>query len=161
QADIKRSTLETLARPMLANDYAALRRVLAERAAAAGGIVEDGSAASLAGAGGAPPDLGADRARHPGPPLVGEATGPVVAPPGAWARRGGRGLSSAPPRRATSVRCARGRASRRAPSTTGRRWICPPRSIAATSGTTFRSTTPARACRSRASASPRSRCTSA
>ena len=43
QADLKRSTLEALARPLLENDFAALQRVLAERAAHAGGIIEDGS----------------------------------------------------------------------------------------------------------------------
>jgi hypothetical protein len=44
QADLTRGTLEAMARPLLENDYLALRRVLAERAAHAGGIIEDGSA---------------------------------------------------------------------------------------------------------------------
>jgi hypothetical protein len=44
QADLTRSTLEAMARPILENDFQALRRVLAERAAHAGGIIEDGSA---------------------------------------------------------------------------------------------------------------------
>ncbi|MGC9983938.1 MAG: L,D-transpeptidase [Polyangia bacterium] len=44
QADLTRATLEAMARPLLANDFATLRRVLAERAAHAGNFVEDGSA---------------------------------------------------------------------------------------------------------------------
>jgi hypothetical protein len=44
QADLTRSTLEAMARPLLQNDFLALRRVLAERAAQAGRILEDGSA---------------------------------------------------------------------------------------------------------------------
>lgn len=44
QADLTRSTLEALARPILANDFATLRRVLSERAAHASGFIEDGSA---------------------------------------------------------------------------------------------------------------------
>ncbi|HVR64000.1 MAG TPA: L,D-transpeptidase [Polyangia bacterium] len=80
QADIKRSTLETLSRPLLANDYAALRRVLAERVADAGGILEDGSASSRPAAAGGPATyLGADGARHPVPDLVGEATDRLMA----------------------------------------------------------------------------------
>ena len=75
QADIKRSTLEALARPLLENDFAALQRVLAERAAHAGGILEDGSAI--------PPtttDLSRQRRlRHPIPDLVGAATTALLA----------------------------------------------------------------------------------
>ncbi|HEX7507848.1 MAG TPA: L,D-transpeptidase [Polyangia bacterium] len=44
QADLTRATLEAMARPLLHNDFLALRRVLAERAAHAGRIIEDGSA---------------------------------------------------------------------------------------------------------------------
>ena len=44
QADLTRGTLELMARPILQNDFLALRRVLAERAAHAGRIIEDGSA---------------------------------------------------------------------------------------------------------------------
>ncbi len=44
QADLTRGTLEAMARPLLLNDFLALRRVLAERAAHAGRILEDGSA---------------------------------------------------------------------------------------------------------------------
>jgi hypothetical protein len=44
QADLTRGTLEAMARPLLQNDFLALRRVLAERAAQAGQILEDGSA---------------------------------------------------------------------------------------------------------------------
>ena len=44
QADLTRGTLEAMARPLLQNDFLALRRVLAERASHAGRIIEDGSA---------------------------------------------------------------------------------------------------------------------
>lgn len=44
QADLTRSTLEAMTRPLLHNDFMALRRTLAERAAHAGQIIEDGSA---------------------------------------------------------------------------------------------------------------------
>jgi hypothetical protein len=44
QADLTRGTLEAMARPLLENDFQALRRVLAERAAGSGRIIEDGSA---------------------------------------------------------------------------------------------------------------------
>ena len=44
QADLTRGTLEAMARPLLQNDFLALRRVLAERAVHAGRIIEDGSA---------------------------------------------------------------------------------------------------------------------
>jgi hypothetical protein len=44
QADLTRGTLEAMARPLLQGDFLALRRVLAERAAHAGRIIEDGSA---------------------------------------------------------------------------------------------------------------------
>jgi hypothetical protein len=73
QTDLKRSTLEQLARPLLVNDYAALERVLAERAAHAGGFLEDGSI---------PPTtsfLGKDGLRHPIPDLVGAATQALLA----------------------------------------------------------------------------------
>jgi len=44
QADLTRETLEAMARPLLENDFLALRRVLAERVAWSGRIIEDGSA---------------------------------------------------------------------------------------------------------------------
>ncbi len=44
QADLTRATLEAMTRPLLQNDFMALRRTLAERASHAGGIIEDGSA---------------------------------------------------------------------------------------------------------------------
>ncbi|HEX7598793.1 MAG TPA: L,D-transpeptidase, partial [Polyangia bacterium] len=44
QADLNRATLEAMSRPLLANDFSTLRRVLIERAAHAGGFIEDGSA---------------------------------------------------------------------------------------------------------------------
>jgi hypothetical protein len=44
QADLTRATLEAMTRPVLQNDFSALRRTLAERASHAGKIIEDGSA---------------------------------------------------------------------------------------------------------------------
>jgi len=85
QADLTRATLEAMARPLLANDFATLRRVLAERAAHAGGFVEDGSAI-----GAMPPAKrnkpraiptyrSADGKVAPVPDLVGEATDALMA----------------------------------------------------------------------------------
>jgi len=73
QADLKRSTLEALARKLLVNDQETLERVLAERAAHAGGFIEDGSI---------PPTTtypGSDGLRHPIPDLVGAATQALLA----------------------------------------------------------------------------------
>ena len=44
QADLTRTTLEAMTKPLLQNDFLALRRTLAERASHAGKIIEDGSA---------------------------------------------------------------------------------------------------------------------
>ena len=72
QADIKRPTLEALARPPLDNDMRALGRVLTERAMHAAGFLEDGSvneggsSKSVVGA----TYLGADGTRHPVPDLA-------------------------------------------------------------------------------------------
>ncbi|HEX3902503.1 MAG TPA: L,D-transpeptidase [Polyangia bacterium] len=73
QADIKRGTLEALARPPLENDLSALRRVLTERAMHAAGFLEDGSVSDddrPGGALGGPSYRGADGARHPVPDLA-------------------------------------------------------------------------------------------
>jgi hypothetical protein len=73
QADIKRGTLEVLARQPLENDMLALRRVLTERAMHAAGFVEDGSVSDddrPGGALGGPTYLGADGARHRVPDLA-------------------------------------------------------------------------------------------
>jgi hypothetical protein len=73
QADIKRGTLEALARPPLENDLLALRRVLTERAMHAAGYLEDGSVSDddrPGGALGGPTYLGADGARHRVPDLA-------------------------------------------------------------------------------------------
>jgi hypothetical protein len=70
QADLKRSTLEALARPLLDNDFAALRRVLVERAVHAGRFVEDGSSKATY--------AGADGARHLVPDLATAATDAVM-----------------------------------------------------------------------------------
>jgi hypothetical protein len=71
QADLKRSSLEALARPLLVNDLADLRRVLAERAVAAGRFLEDGSSKATY--------PGSDGARHPVPDLVTAATEATLA----------------------------------------------------------------------------------
>jgi hypothetical protein len=71
QADLKRSTLEALARPLLDNDFRALRRALTERAVHAGRFIEDGSSTGNY--------IGADGARHPVPDLTGAATDALLA----------------------------------------------------------------------------------
>jgi hypothetical protein len=71
QADLKRPTLEALARPPLENDFQALRRVLGERAAHAGRFLEDGSSKGSY--------LGADGTRHPVPDLASAATEALLA----------------------------------------------------------------------------------
>ncbi|HSS40659.1 MAG TPA: hypothetical protein VLT58_17970 [Polyangia bacterium] len=76
QADIKRPTLEALARPPLENDMRALGRVLSERAMHAAGFLEDGSVNDAAAAGAGASSvvgatyLGADGTRHPVPDLA-------------------------------------------------------------------------------------------
>jgi len=74
QADIKRTTLEALARPPLENDMRALGRVLTERAMHAAGFIEDGSVNDEAGASSksvvGATYLGADGSRHPVPDLA-------------------------------------------------------------------------------------------
>ncbi|HEX2658040.1 MAG TPA: murein L,D-transpeptidase [Polyangia bacterium] len=72
EGDLNKSTLEALAKPPLALDFEALRRVLTERVSHAGGVIEDGSAPAT-------PDgpasyQGADGQRHPVPNLVDDAT---------------------------------------------------------------------------------------
>jgi hypothetical protein len=82
QGDITRPTLEALARPILANDLEALRRVLTERAAHAGGFVEDGSVIPPARPGKTrrvPTYLTATGERRPVPDLVGPATEALLA----------------------------------------------------------------------------------
>jgi hypothetical protein len=71
QADLKRSSLEMLARPLLVNDFASLRRVLTERAVHAGRILEDGTSKATY--------AGTDGARHPVPDLASAATDAVLA----------------------------------------------------------------------------------
>jgi hypothetical protein len=85
QADFTRATLETMTRPLLANDFTTLRRVLTERAAHAGGFVEDGTAISAMPV----PKRGKPRAiptyrtadgkTVPVPDLVGKATDALMA----------------------------------------------------------------------------------
>ena len=72
QGDLNRTTLEALAESPLALDHAALRRVLTERAAHAGEILEDGTAPD--GSDGPASYRDAAGARHPVPNLVAAAT---------------------------------------------------------------------------------------
>jgi hypothetical protein len=71
QADLRRTTLEALARPLLDNDFASLRRVLVERVVSAGRFLEDGSSKATY--------PGSDGARHPVPDLVTAATDALMA----------------------------------------------------------------------------------
>jgi hypothetical protein len=70
QADIKRATLEALARSPLENDFLALRRVLTERVMHAAGFIEDGSVGGSTSDPTYPTYLGADGARHRVPDLA-------------------------------------------------------------------------------------------
>jgi hypothetical protein len=70
QADIKRATLEALARQPLDNDFASLGRVITERAMHAAGFIEDGSVGSSVSDPAYPTYLGADGARHRVPDLA-------------------------------------------------------------------------------------------
>jgi hypothetical protein len=85
QADLTHATLEAMARPLLANDFATLRRVLAERAAHAGNFVEDGSAigamppAKRGKPRAIPSYRTADGKVAPVPDLVGQATDALMA----------------------------------------------------------------------------------
>ena len=85
QADLTRTTLEAMGRPLLANDFATLRRVLTERAAHAGGFVEDGTAISPMPPGkhGKPRAIPSYRSDDgtavPVPDLVGQATEALMA----------------------------------------------------------------------------------
>jgi hypothetical protein len=85
QADLTRATLEATARPLLANDFATLRRVLAERAAHAGNFVEDGTAILAMPFGkhgkprATPSYRTADGKTLPVPDLVGQATDALLA----------------------------------------------------------------------------------
>jgi hypothetical protein len=78
EADITRDTLQALARTPLANAHLALRRVLIERAAHAGQILEDGSAGSP-GDPRSPTYPDGKGGRTPVPDLVGEATAALLA----------------------------------------------------------------------------------
>jgi hypothetical protein len=74
QGDITRSTLEAMARTPLENVFLALRRVLTERAAhAGGGLIEDGSIQPP------PTFLGPSGQRLAVPNLIGDATAAVLA----------------------------------------------------------------------------------
>jgi hypothetical protein len=70
QADLKRGTLEALARPLLDNDLLDLRRVVTERAMHAAGFLEDGSVGTSTSDPSYPTYLGADGARHRVPDLA-------------------------------------------------------------------------------------------
>jgi hypothetical protein len=85
QADLTGSTLGAMTRPLLQNDFMALRRTLAERAAHAGKIIEDGSAIEAM----PPPKRNKPREQPtyknragedvPVPDLVGQATDALMA----------------------------------------------------------------------------------
>lgn len=75
QADLTSATLTAMTQPALALDFAALRRTLAERAAAAGGFIEDGSVVTRKGA---PTYPVGDGTRRPVEDLVGAATAAVM-----------------------------------------------------------------------------------
>jgi hypothetical protein len=79
QADIKRATLEALARPPLENDFLALERVLTERAMHAAGFIEDGSVGASLSDPAYPTYLGADGARHRVPDLATDARDATLA----------------------------------------------------------------------------------
>ncbi len=79
QADIKRGTLEALARQPLENDFLALGRVLTERAMQAAGFIEDGSIGESASDPAYPTYLGADGARHRVPDLASAARDATLA----------------------------------------------------------------------------------
>jgi len=76
QGELNRATLEAMAKPPLVLDFAALRRVLTERAVHAGQIIEDGSASN--GATSPALYLGGDGQRHPVPNLAAAATDAVL-----------------------------------------------------------------------------------
>jgi len=82
QGDLNRATLEAMAKPPLSLDFAALRRVLTERAMHAGGFIEDGTAtaATTPTGGVAEPATypGTDGQRHPVPNLAAAATDAVL-----------------------------------------------------------------------------------
>ncbi len=155
QADIKRSTLEALSRPLLENDFAALQRVLAERAAHAGehrrGRI-DPTDDDLSRQRRLPaPDSGSGRRRHDRAARAARhrharGRGGILSP----AHAGRHALAAR--RRALP---AAARILRPAGQPHG---ALAPRSIAATSGTTSPSTPPACASRSRAIAFHLSRC---
>ena len=107
QADIKRATLEALARPPLENDFLALRRVLTERAMHAAGFIEDGSVGEIR-LGSVVPDLSGRGRRaasrpRPGDGVTGRDAGRARHRD---ARRRGRVFS---PPRARRFRLAQGR----------------------------------------------------
>jgi hypothetical protein len=82
QADITRATLEAAARPLQENNFASLRRVLTERAAHAGGFIEDGSVNPPVRVGKSrrdPTYPTASGKRAPIPDLVGKASDALLA----------------------------------------------------------------------------------
>ena len=119
---LRRKTVEALSRSLLDNDYDALVRALRERVVSAAGILEDG-----VGLQGAQPG----RRVHQG--------GARPARPDRRRRRAG--LLQAPRARTSSRRCGWRSSCRRGPTTTRPTWTSRSSSIAATSGTTCRSTT--------------------
>ena len=126
----------------------------------AAGFIEDGSVGNSISDPAYPTYLGGGRRAAPGPRSGHGVTGrDAERARDRDARRRGRVFSPPHPRRFQLAQ-GRGPRCRRRPSTTAARWICRSRSIAATSGTTFRSTPRACASRSRASGFPSSPSTS-
>ena len=140
QADIKRATLEALARPPLENDFVALERVLTERAMQAAGFIEDGSVGDSVSDPTYPTYLGA---RRRAPPRSRSGDGGARRDAERARHRDARGRGRVlppPPARRLSLAEGRGPAAAAARVLRRRRWTCRSRSIAATSGTTSRST---------------------
>jgi hypothetical protein len=79
QADINRSTLDTLAQPLLMNDFLAMKRVLTERAMEAAGFIEDGSVGDSSSDPSWPTYLGSDGTRHRVPDLASQSEALMLA----------------------------------------------------------------------------------
>ena len=121
---LRRKTVDALARPLLDNDYDGLVRALRERVVSAAAIIEDGTA-------GTP--------NHPSRDLVDEYTKAAHRAARARQRRRRARVLQASRRRGVQDASRRGQAAAAPRVLLGRRWISRSSSIAATSGTTCRS----------------------
>ena len=122
---LRKKTVDALAQPLLDNDYEGLMRAMRERVVSAAAILEDGSTSTP---------------KNPMPDLVDDYTKTALEQLGLTNADGGAGVLQAPPAPRSSARCAPPSSCRRAPTTTRTTWTCRSSSIAATSGTTCRST---------------------